>query len=62
MLRAAVEAVGLDGEATMQRSQELRGAVQDRYEERWRSDGGAMAAMGVSIVMECYGMLYQVTQ
>ena len=26
--------VGLDGEATMQRSQELRGAVQDRYEER----------------------------
>lgn len=34
MLRAAAEAVGLDGEATMQRSQELRGAVQDRYEER----------------------------
>lgn len=34
MLRAAAEAVGLDGEATMQRSQELRGTVQDRYEER----------------------------
>jgi len=33
VLRAAAEAVGLDGEATMQRSQELRGAVQDRYEE-----------------------------
>mmetsp|Transcript_56975 Transcript_56975/g.116192 ORF Transcript_56975/g.116192 Transcript_56975/m.116192 type:complete len:1035 (-) Transcript_56975:146-3250(-) len=33
VLRAAAEAVGLDGEAMMQRSQELRGAVQDRYEE-----------------------------
>eukprot|EP00435_Cladocopium_sp_Y103_P052885 s193_g16.t1 len=33
VLRAAAEAVGLDGEATMRRSEELRGTVQDRYEE-----------------------------
>lgn len=34
MLRAAAEAVGLDGEVTMARSEELRSTVQDNYEER----------------------------
>ena len=33
MLRAAVEKVGLNGAETLQRSEELRGTIQQRYED-----------------------------
>lgn len=75
VLRAAVEAVGLDGEATMQRSQELRGAVQDRYEEysamlgevphfllREQASGNGLELGGLRSVEAWEQVLQQVTE